>query len=187
MNIRENCPRKCFWTKEKETRVKFNPGLSANRPSNNWALSNSNEKLKARLENFQINQFIAFAKVNLDDKGCVTYNLVYSASISVAVAVGYIYKLGSTDMYKDVALGSFVVSSTGQLRRVEATSIASISQRFGCKVTRWSSPFPTYEVLVLCHSLRCRCGEVWEDWKRRRSIYRPGITYSLSITCSGII
>ena len=24
--------------KEKETRVKFNPGLSANRPSNNWAL-----------------------------------------------------------------------------------------------------------------------------------------------------
>ena len=98
--------------------------------------SNSNEKLKARLENFQINQFIAFAKVNLDDKGCVTYNLVYSASISVAVAVAYIYKLGSTDKYKDVALGSFVVSSSGQLRRVEATSIASISQRFGCKVTR---------------------------------------------------
>ena len=24
--------------KEKETRVKFNPGLNANRPSNNWAL-----------------------------------------------------------------------------------------------------------------------------------------------------
>ena len=24
-------------TLEKETRVKFNPGLSANRPSNNWA------------------------------------------------------------------------------------------------------------------------------------------------------
>ena len=34
---RENCPRKCFWTQERETRVKFNPGLSANRPSNNWA------------------------------------------------------------------------------------------------------------------------------------------------------
>ena len=34
---RENYPRKCFWTQEKETRVKFNPGLSANRPSNNWA------------------------------------------------------------------------------------------------------------------------------------------------------
>ena len=36
-NNRENYPRKCFWTQEKETRVKFNPGLSANRPSNNWA------------------------------------------------------------------------------------------------------------------------------------------------------
>ena len=37
-NNGENYPRKCFWTQEKETRVKFNPGLSANRPSNNWAL-----------------------------------------------------------------------------------------------------------------------------------------------------
>ena len=26
-----------FWTQEKETGIKFNPGLSANRPSNNWA------------------------------------------------------------------------------------------------------------------------------------------------------
>ena len=26
-----------LWTQEKETGVKFNPGLSANRPSNNWA------------------------------------------------------------------------------------------------------------------------------------------------------
>ena len=30
-NNRENYPRKCFLTQEKETRVKFNPGLSANR------------------------------------------------------------------------------------------------------------------------------------------------------------
>ena len=36
-NNRENYPRKCFWVPEKETRVKFNPGLRANRPSNNWA------------------------------------------------------------------------------------------------------------------------------------------------------
>ena len=35
---KENYPRKYFWTQEKETRIKFNPGLSANRPSNNWAL-----------------------------------------------------------------------------------------------------------------------------------------------------
>ena len=34
---KENYPRKYFWTQEKETRIKFNPGLSANRPSNNWA------------------------------------------------------------------------------------------------------------------------------------------------------
>ena len=36
-NNSENYPRKCLWTQEKETRVKFNPGLRANRPSNNWA------------------------------------------------------------------------------------------------------------------------------------------------------
>ena len=37
-NNRDNYPRKFFWTHEKESRVKFNLGLSANRPSNNWAL-----------------------------------------------------------------------------------------------------------------------------------------------------
>ena len=37
-NNKENYPSKCFSTQEKETRVKFNPGLSANRPSNKWAL-----------------------------------------------------------------------------------------------------------------------------------------------------
>ena len=36
-NSTENYPRKCFWIQEKETRVNFNPGLSANRPSNNSA------------------------------------------------------------------------------------------------------------------------------------------------------
>jgi len=36
-NKRENYQRKCFWTQEKETRVKFKPRLSTNRPSNNWA------------------------------------------------------------------------------------------------------------------------------------------------------
>ena len=30
---------------EKETRVKFNPTLSANRPSNNWALSHFKSRL----------------------------------------------------------------------------------------------------------------------------------------------
>ena len=36
---RQNYPRKGFWTQDEETRVKFNPGISANRPSNNWALN----------------------------------------------------------------------------------------------------------------------------------------------------
>ena len=35
-NNRKNYPRKCFWTKGKETRVKFNAGLSVNRPLNHW-------------------------------------------------------------------------------------------------------------------------------------------------------
>ena len=39
-NNRENYPRKCFKTQEQETRVKFNPRLSANRPSNSWAQDN---------------------------------------------------------------------------------------------------------------------------------------------------
>ena len=38
---RENYLRKCFWTQEKEIRVNFNPRLSANRPSNNWALGST--------------------------------------------------------------------------------------------------------------------------------------------------
>lgn len=62
------------------------------------------EKLKTRLENHDIHEWIAFAKINPGDKGCITYNLVYSASISVADAVTYAYKLGSKDKYEDVAL-----------------------------------------------------------------------------------
>ena len=39
-NNRENYPRKCFWTQEKETRVKFKPGLRAIdfRPTGHWRL-----------------------------------------------------------------------------------------------------------------------------------------------------
>ena len=36
-NSTENYPRKCFQTQQKETRVKFNPGLTANRLLNDWA------------------------------------------------------------------------------------------------------------------------------------------------------
>ena len=34
--------KKSFWTEEKETLVSLHPGLSANLPSNNWALLDSN-------------------------------------------------------------------------------------------------------------------------------------------------
>ena len=44
-----------------------------------------------------------FSKVSPGDKGCITYNLVYSASISLADAVTFAYKLGSKDKYEDVA------------------------------------------------------------------------------------
>jgi len=62
------------------------------------------EKLKVRLENHEIHERIAFAKVDPGDQGCVTYNLVYSSSISIRDAVAYAYKLGSQDKYVDVAL-----------------------------------------------------------------------------------
>ena len=62
------------------------------------------EKLKSRLEKHAINERIAFSKVNPGDKGCITYNLVYSANISVADAVAYAYKLASKDKCEDMAL-----------------------------------------------------------------------------------
>ena len=58
-NNRENYPRKCFWTQEKETWVKFNPGLSANRPSNNLAQRNeckTSDPLHGRIPNTAVSQ-----------------------------------------------------------------------------------------------------------------------------------
>ena len=62
------------------------------------------EKLKARHENHEIHERIAFVNVNSGDKGCITYNLVYSATMSIAEPVAFAYKLGSKDKYDDVAL-----------------------------------------------------------------------------------
>lgn len=59
------------------------------------------EKLKTKLEK---HEGIAFAKVAADDKGCITFNLVYNANLSVSEAVACAYKLGSKDKYEDVAL-----------------------------------------------------------------------------------
>ena len=62
------------------------------------------EKLKDRLQNHEIHSLITFAKVNPGNKGCISFNLVYNANLSVGDAVTYAYKLGSKDKYKDVAL-----------------------------------------------------------------------------------
>ena len=59
-NNRENYPRKCFWTPEKKTRVKFNPGLSANRPSNNWAQDARENKTNWFPEGPDIKCFVLF-------------------------------------------------------------------------------------------------------------------------------
>ena len=59
INNRENYLRKCFWTQEKEIRVKFNPGLSANRSSNNWGQVAGSHALSPRLVT---NKFYCFGK-----------------------------------------------------------------------------------------------------------------------------
>ena len=62
------------------------------------------EKLKTKLDNHMIHEFIAFAKVNPGDRGFITYTLVYSAGISAEDAVAHAYKLGSKDKFEEVAM-----------------------------------------------------------------------------------
>ena len=79
MNIRENCPRKCFRTKEKETWVKFNPGLSANQPSNNWALKGTINN-----NNYQENILMIKSHTNLDRSSVLSLQLhVYEGKIQL--------------------------------------------------------------------------------------------------------
>ena len=52
-----------------------------------------NEKLKARLENHEIFDSIAFTKFTPGDKGCLRYNLVYSAQMSTENAISHAYQL----------------------------------------------------------------------------------------------
>ncbi len=59
------------------------------------------EKLMSRLQSHAVGEKIAFTKVS--DKGCISFYLVYSSSITLADAVTVAYKLGSTDKYEDVA------------------------------------------------------------------------------------
>ena len=59
-----------------------------------------NDILKAGLESHDIHELIAFAKVNPCDKGCITYNLVYIASISVQMQWSTHINLGSKTSVK---------------------------------------------------------------------------------------
>ena len=98
---RENYPRKCFWTQERETRVKFNPRLSANRPSNNWAQMCSEEReRRSRLRHVAMiakfldhNNLLEYSYFSLYNSGRVSMGKAkfYSGSIlsSVVVAVAY--------------------------------------------------------------------------------------------------
>ena len=47
---------------------------------------------------------IGFAHVNPGNKGCISYNLVFSKSISWSEAIGHSYVLGANDIYEKVAL-----------------------------------------------------------------------------------
>ena len=64
-NNRENYLRKCFWTQEKETWVKLNPGLSANRPSNNWALKFTQETWVLCHKNFFCQMVLHFPRLTI--------------------------------------------------------------------------------------------------------------------------
>ena len=50
-NNRENYLRKCVWIQERETWLKFNLGLSAHRPSNNWSQDDQSWALSETVQN----------------------------------------------------------------------------------------------------------------------------------------
>ena len=63
------------------------------------------ENLMKRLQgDDELGNAIVFSKVSLRKKGCLSFYLVYSTSITLANAVAHAYKLGTADQLKDVAL-----------------------------------------------------------------------------------
>ena len=81
-----NYSRKCFWMQEKETQVKFNPGLSVNRPSNNWALSN-NESFRKYLDIYRIYPWLRFL---WKSKHPIKYLLCFSFQLKNIKYIKYI-------------------------------------------------------------------------------------------------
>ena len=62
------------------------------------------EKLMHRLQNHDISCNISFTTVSPDNKGCVSFILIYDNTTTVADAVICAYRLGSIDKLADVAL-----------------------------------------------------------------------------------
>lgn len=61
------------------------------------------EKLKSRLENHEVGQHLAFAKVDPGTTGFIKYNLIYNSSISTSDAVVQAFELGSKDRIMETA------------------------------------------------------------------------------------
>ena len=61
------------------------------------------EKLRSHLENHEVGQHLAFAKVDPGMIGLIKYNLIYNSSISVSDAVVHSFELGSKDRIVETA------------------------------------------------------------------------------------
>ena len=61
-------------------------------------------RLMKRLQNHQISDSIKFNKLDVAERGCTTFFLVHSASITVSGAVSHAYRLTACDHIQDVAL-----------------------------------------------------------------------------------
>ena len=78
--------------------------LEENEYPNNEYSEYRSEKPMHRLQNHDISCNISFTKVSPDNKGCVSFILIYNNTTLVADAVICAYRLGSIDKLADVAL-----------------------------------------------------------------------------------
>ena len=62
-------------TRKRKTRVKFNPGLSANRPSNNWANGQRYDPVYTGPHKFLNGQKIAWIRLSFTVNACPFKNL----------------------------------------------------------------------------------------------------------------
>ena len=61
-------------------------------------------RLMKRLQNHQIGDSIKFIKLDVAERGCITFFVVHSASITISDAVAHAYRLAACDHLQDVAL-----------------------------------------------------------------------------------